>query len=268
MLKIPDFSSALQLAATMNMAFILAEYANSYSLLLLKKFFKFNELLEKLDGTCRSHIDANTVDSFVAHTVDGFSTQDKIEEIKRKINKKTEFLDKSKQNFKDRFEKDCNTKSFSYISLYMALYCIFSLLLAKFTELYDFVFLVWGVFTVLSLFWMVATFWWGEHERNWLKVNYCSLKSCTKSFLSIILISCILTTIVMLIVPTFNLHDYPIGEWIVVLSTILLPYLGFVVFIYKVWNVGRHIVEEMRQSYEEEENACVEIANEIDSYSK
>ena len=57
MLKIPDFSSALQLAATMNMAFILAEYANSYSLLLLKKFFKFNELLEKLDGTCRSHID-------------------------------------------------------------------------------------------------------------------------------------------------------------------------------------------------------------------
>lgn len=268
MLKIPDFSSALQLAATMNMAFILAEYANSYSLLLLKKFFKFNELLEKLDGTCRSHIDANTVDSFVAHTVDGFSTQDKIEEIKRKINKKTEFLDKSKQNFKDRFEKDCNTKSFSYISLYMALYCIFSLLLAKFTELYDFVYLVWGVFTVLSLFWMVATFWWGEHERNWLKVNYCSLKSCAKSFLSIFFASCILTTIVMLIVPTFNLHDYPVSEWIVVLSTILLPYLGFVVFIYKVWNVGRHIVEEMRQSYEKEENACVEIANEIDSYSK
>lgn len=93
MLKIPDFSSVLQLAATMNMAFILAEYANSYSLLLLKKFFKFNELLEKLDMVCRSHIDANTVDSFVAHTVDGFSTQDKIEEIKRKINKKTEFLD-------------------------------------------------------------------------------------------------------------------------------------------------------------------------------
>lgn len=63
-------------------------------------------------------------------------------------------------------------------------------------------------------------------------------------------------------------YDYPVSEWIVVLSTILLPYLGFVVFIYKVWNVGRHIVEEMRQSYEKEENACVEIANEIDSYSK
>lgn len=117
MLNITDFTSALQLAATLNMAFILAEYANSYSLLVLKKFFKFNEMLERLDKACRSHIDTNTVDSFVAHTVDGYSTQDKIEEIKRKVSKKSELLDKSKKDFQDRFEKDCNTKSFSYISL-------------------------------------------------------------------------------------------------------------------------------------------------------
>lgn len=50
MLNITDFTSALQLAATLNMAFILAEYANSYSLLVLKKFFKFNEMLERLDN--------------------------------------------------------------------------------------------------------------------------------------------------------------------------------------------------------------------------
>ena len=48
MLNITDFTSALQLAATLNMAFILAEYANSYSLLVLKKFFMFIEMLERL----------------------------------------------------------------------------------------------------------------------------------------------------------------------------------------------------------------------------
>ena len=183
MLNISDFSSALQLAATLNMAFILAEYANSYSLLVLKKFFKFNEMLESKDKACRSHIDTNIVDSFIAHTVDGYSTQDRIEDIKRKMSKKFESLDKSKQDFHNRFEKDCNTKSFSYISLYMALYCISSLLLAKFTELYIEIFLFWGIFTSFSLFWMIATFWWGEHDNNWLEVNYCSLKSCSKSFL-------------------------------------------------------------------------------------
>lgn len=268
MLNITDFTSALQLAATLNMAFILAEYANSYSLLVLKKFFKFNEMLERLDKACRSHIDTNTVDSFVAHTVDGYSTQDKIEDIKRKVSKKSESLDKSKQDFQKRFEKDCNTKSFSYISLYMALYCISSLLLAKFTELYVGIFLSWGIFTIISLFWMIATFWWGEHEHNWLKVNYCSLKSCTKSYLGIILTSIVLTCIVQNYIPTFNLHQLPVGEWIVVITTIVLPYLGFIVFVYKVWNAGKHIVEEIKKHYDTEETACKDIANEIDSYSK
>lgn len=268
MLNITDFTSALQLAATLNMAFILAEYANSYSLLVLKKFFKFNEMLERLDKACRSHIDTNTVDSFVAHTVDGYSTQDKIEEIKRKVSKKSELLDKSKKDFQDRFEKDCNTKSFSYISLYMALYCISSLLLAKFTELYVWAFLSWGVFTIISLFWMIATFWWGEHEHNWLKVNYCSLKSCTKSYLGIIVTSIVLACIVQHYVPTFNLHQIPVGEWLVVLPTIVLPYLGFIVFVYKVWNAGKHIVEDIKKHYDNEISACKDIANEIDSYSK
>lgn len=268
MLNITDFTSALELAATLNMAFILAEYANSYSLLVLKKFFKFNEMLERLDKVCRSHIDTNTVESFVAHTVDGYSTQDRIEDIKRKISKKSDSLDKSKQDFQTRFEKDCNAKSFSYISLYMALYCISSLLLAKFTELYVWAFLSWGIFTTISLFWMIATFWWGEHENNWLKVNYCSLKSCTKSYIWIVLTSVVLTLIVQHNFPTFNLHQYPVGEWIVVLSTIVLPYLGFIVFVYKVWNVGKHIVEDIKKHYENEESACKDIANEIDSYSK
>lgn len=268
MLNITDFTSALELAATLNMAFILAEYANSYSLLVLKKFFKFNEMLDRLDKACRSHIDTNTVESLVAHTIDGYSTQDRIEDIKRKISKKSDSLDKSKQDFHKRFEKDCNAKSFSYISLYMALYCISSLLLAKFTELYVWVFLSWGIFTIISLFWMIATFWWGEHEHNWLKVNYCSLKSCTKSYLWIVLTSVVLTLIVQHNFPTFNLHQHPVGEWIVVLSTIILPYLGFIVFVYKVWNVGKHIVEDIKKHYENEESACKDIANEIDSYSK
>lgn len=150
----------------------------------------------------------------------------------------------------------------------MALYCISSLLLAKFTELYVWVFLSWGIFTIISLFWMIATFWWGEHEHNWLKVNYCSLKSCTKSYLWIGLTSVVLTLIVQHNFPTFNLHIHPVGEWIVVLSTIFLPYLGFIVFVYKVWNVGKHIVEDIKKHYENEESACKDIANEIDSYSK
>ena len=268
MLNITDFTSALQLAATLNMAFILAEYANSYSLLILKKFFKFNEMLEGLDKACRNHIDSNTVDSFVAHTVDGYSTQDRIEDIKRKISKKSETLDKSKQDFTIRFEKDCNAKSFSYISLYMSLYCISSLLLAKITELYGSVFLFWGLFTTSSLFWMIASFWWGEHEHNWLKVNYCSLKSCTKAYLCTFVLSIVLTLVIQHYFPTFNLPQYPVGQWYVVLTTIVLPYLGFIVFIYKVWNVGKHIVEDIKKHYNDEERACKDIAKEIDSYSK
>lgn len=268
MLNITDFTSALELAATLNMAFILAEYANSYSLLVLKKFFKFNEMLERLDTLCRSHIDTNTVDSFVAHIVDGYSTQDKIEDIKRKISKKTEALNKSKQDFLNKFEKGCNTKSFSYISLYMVLYCIFALLLSKFTELYVWAFLSWGIFTMISLFWMIGAFCWGECKHNLLGVNYCSLKSCTKAYLCIIAISVVLTVIIYCFAPTFNFRRLPIGEWFVVLTTTVLPYLGFIVFIYKVWKVGKHIVEDIKRHYSNEERACIDIANDIDSYSK
>lgn len=268
MLNITDFTSALELAATLNMAFILAEYANSYSLLVLNKFFKFNEMLERFDKVCRSHIDTNTVDSFVAHIIDGYSTQDKIEDIKRKISKNFESLDKSKIDFHDRFEKECNNKSFSYISLYMALYCISSLFMARFTELYVWVFLAWGIVTIISLLWMTATFWWGEYEHNWFGVNFCSLKSCAKSYLYIIAISVLLTVVIYCYAPTFNFRQLPIGEWFVVLATIVLPYLGFIVYIYKVWKVGKHIVEDIKKHYSDEECACKEIAKEIDSYSK
>ena len=69
-------------------------------------------------------------------------------------------------------------------------------------------------------------------------------------------------------VPTFNLHQIPVGEWLVVLTTIVLPYLGFIVFVYKVWNAGKHIVEDIKKHYDNEISACKDIANEIDSYSK
>lgn len=267
MINISDFTSALELAATLNMAFILAEYTNSYSLLVLKKFFRFNELLKELDCKCRSYIDGNSADSLVVHIIDGFSTQDKIEEIKRKISKRKDSLEKSKCDFQNRFENECNAKSFSYISLYMSLYCILSLLLAKFTELYDYIYMTWSLFSGFSLLWMIASFLWGENESNWLKVNYCSLKSCTKSFLIIIILCFLVAFSIMTWFPTINVHNTFI-EWFVVLSTILLPYLGFVVFIYKVWKVGKLIVCDMREFYNNEESLCKEISDEIDTYSK
>jgi hypothetical protein len=94
-----EFTSLIQLSATLNIAFVAVEYAKSFAHAISTQVFKFHILIKTtFDNTKDLIVDQTTLDAIVPIDINGISTSMQIEDVRRRMEILKEEIDSSESN--------------------------------------------------------------------------------------------------------------------------------------------------------------------------
>lgn len=255
-LKLSNFSSLFEIAATLNLVFVVAEHAKQYGSTLTKNFFRSETDIEAKFEEIFSKVDKESVETMPAIVINNVSTESEIQEVKRNIHKLEESKAARINNFKKITDNRCVLTSFSFISLYMFLYSLTALYVEGLNET-AFTKCFWATYTILSLMILCMLYVFGEKENpKWIKKTL-SLTNCCVLFLLLIGIS-FLSVFYRLLAEPFSVYYWTIT---VPLST-LLPYLSFVVFLL----IIKKRLMELSTTLKKELNDFAEECGKVDAH--
>ena len=124
-----DFSPMIELAVTLNIAFVAVEYVKSYTNAVCNQLFNFADYLEESFEECKSLlVDEITLNSIPNTEINGKSIAGQVEQAKRTNEKISKDINKELNNFDIKIKNVCQSKSISAVSFWMFFYglsCLF-----------------------------------------------------------------------------------------------------------------------------------------------
>lgn len=229
-LKLSNFSSLFEIAATLNLVFVVAEHAKQYGSTLTRNFFRSNANILNIFNERYSRVDKETVNSITAIVINDVSTEGEIQQVKREIHKLEDSKNDRITKLESKTDNRCVLNSFSFISLFMFLYSLIALFIGGLNET-SFASSFYATFTLLSMIILIVVSYYGEKEKpKWITKNL-SLIRCCQLFVIVILLSSVCLLYGSIIEP-FKSYYWPI---VIILGT-LLPYLSFVIFMFLIRN--------------------------------
>lgn len=255
-MEISDFTSAIELAAGLNIVYVAAEFANSYTHRVVNKILKFEEFIRQSKLNCLLHLDEETLNTLTADDINGISTANKLESLKVRLEKEKDNIDQLQSELEALIKKKCQSRSFSFISLYLFLFCVLVLLFVGFKNIHEFMDLGWYIHSALSLILIILAFICGEHKSFFTSLSYCIY-----IFLSISIVS-FLAGYVVNGYPPFGTTIRSLGDMFIII-TVLTPYSGFIFYWLKMRLIASGLKKEMEIKVEEVEDRCAEIEKEI-----
>lgn len=253
-MNLNDFLSLIQLAAGLNAAYIVVGISQGYTHILLNKIFNIKQQIEAKFEPIKSTIRINqeTLDHITPSEVNGVSTYNKIEKVKRDyeiINKK---ISKAEENIENKANCDCEFRCFSGLSLMMFLYCCTLLFIAPFCS-------EWFLlpFTVLVLLHSVVG-WFAENAKS-----VCSLMWVICEFVISLVLSIVAYCAFKVWLNWNTLPDFW-GNSLIIVSA-LLPMVNFVIFFIKSLSKMKSIKENIDAQAKGIEQECVAIHREFDT---
>lgn len=230
-MTVNDFSSIIQLAATLSIVFVAVEYVKSYTSILCEKFFRFQDFVKQSFDECRNILtDFETLSHLSAVDIgNGKTTNEKIEEVKRR----NESLNKEIKDEEDRQNQvlpvACEAKSMSSICFYIGLYNIINLFIGSFepaapTFIHSFII----CFNALCALYVVFGWFVGEHDSKNVFLNYSTLSHPIYGLVTILVIS---VGVSLLLNNCMVLEPF---WWVFLCLSISFSYLNFIVFVFKI----------------------------------
>lgn len=173
-MTISNFSSLIQLSATISIAFVAIEYAKSFTRVLCENIFKFNEYTEFKFKKCFAKLpDQQTIENIDFKEIDKESANDLIEQQKRKRELLCKKLKSKQDGAKEMILRKCRIKSLSSMSLYVFMYDVLLLGISGFKGYQSFFIVFSFVLCACAILYMLAGW-----IRESLKVNN-KILSCT-----------------------------------------------------------------------------------------
>lgn len=255
---INDFSSFIEVAATLNIALVAIEYVKTYTRVLCNQVFKFQVFIEEsFQGCLDILIDKETLDHISDVEVGGKSTLHVIEGVKRKREQLVDRIDAKKKEFNDKIELTCEAKNVSSISLWLFLYGLSGLYIMGFADS-GFLKSVWGCLTFFTL--LYSCFGWCADDKNCsgskLK-DFSSLRHSIVFFVLALVISLILSFFVHGLVGFFTL------AWPYFLPvTPLFMYSNFIFAVVKIWKNATDIKKDIESSSKDIKDECLGLTDE------
>lgn len=223
-LQLPNFSSLFEIAATLNLVFVVAEHAKQYGSTLTKNFFQSQSNISKKFEERFNKVDKESVESMTAIVINGVSTEGEIQQAKRDIHKLEDSKNARTSNLIKQTENRCVLKSFSFISLFMFFYSIFALFVGGLNET-PFVKSFFATFSLLSVIVLCLVSCFGEKEKpQWITGNL-SLTKCCWCFFVVFLLS-LISIYYGNTIEMFSKYYWPIA----ILVSTILPFLSFIIF--------------------------------------
>lgn len=228
-----SFSALLQLAATINIAFIAVEYAQGYTHTLSKNIFRFPDQIKDAFGKLKNELpDDDTLNGLVPHQVDELNTTMLIEKIKRDKEICLSQIESTKSTLEAEINQICHSKSFPFLSLYFSIYCIIALFITGFSHTQNHLCLIsWDTYTILSFIMILVGWWRGELDNQWKYLNFTRLKHALTFTCIFLLLSFLCGLLLDKIL--YNYLSSPLICNIFVIASTILPFLNFIAFFYK-----------------------------------
>lgn len=235
-MQINSFSSLIELAASISIAFVAVEYVKSYTAILCERFFRFQDFITTSFDDCRKLLtDYETLHHIGALDVSGNSVNEIVESAKRKHESLNKEIKETENQKKNEMIIACQAKSMSSLCFFLFLQNVLLLFIGVFevdqTEItHSFIL----IFCILCLLYLLLGWFLGESDKSIKFFNFSSLRHPVRGFLLIVLLSAILALIVHF---WFRDGFYIFASnywWYFVTLNVVLSYFNFVVFVMKI----------------------------------
>lgn len=235
-MELTDFLTLIQLAAGLNIAFVAVEVAQGYTRILSDKVFNITQLLDNAFQELKSTISVNrtTLDNTHSTDVDGKSTTNKIEEIKREYEKLEKKIEQITDDITANSNLKCNFRCFSGLSLMIFFFCCTLIFLAPFNAI-SLAFLM----TLLTLIYSIGG--WFLYESR----LFCSLKVVIWEFTGGMIV-CIILWLCIRNWDVFKTFMQSAND-LTIITASLLPFVNFIAFFLKVIRRVQDIRQQISQ---------------------
>ena len=234
-MEINNFSAIIQLAATLCIAFIAVEYVKSFIGILCERFFKFQDFIADSFAECRLLLtDKETLEHIDPIIIDGKSTNSEIEEVKRQNEALTKEIDEEEGKKKEEMKIFCQVRSMSSLCFFLFMVNISLLMFGGIEKSFpDFSHVSVSFLNILSTAYLLCGWVIGECEYPRKYTDFSSLKHASISYVIIASLSLVIGIAVLLWKQKILLVVYYVWQYSVMVI-ILLTYLNFIVFTFKI----------------------------------
>ncbi len=263
-MTINDFSSLIQLSATMSIAFVAVEYVKSYTSILCERFFRFQDFVEQSFKECRDILtDKETLDHICPIDIEGRSTNIAIEDVKRKNESLTKEIEDEERAKKEEVATSCQARSMSSLCFFIFLFNTLLLFIGgienivpQFTHIYSI------IFCSLICIYVIIGWCIGEVENPKRFCDFSSLRHSIYSFLIIALVSIIACLIIM----NYNCFSINVDSfwWHILIGSILCSYMNFIIFVIKIGKKAALFKENVNTAKNKLKDKCKKAQSEVE----
>lgn len=260
-MMINDFSPMIELAVTLNIAFVAVEYVKSYTNAVCNQLFNFGQFLKDAYGECKSLlVDDITLNSIRVSDINGKSIASEIEKAKITREKISSEINDDLQSFKLKVEKVCQSKCISSVSLWLFLYGLSFLFCMGLDSIVEEecikMFFLW-----LTIFTFVYTILgWSIGEKGYKKsfFDFTSLRHAICSFVIGLCLSILLTYICL------QADKFVCSFSLIVVLGVLYMYSNFIVSSIMVWLKASKVKDEIKTNANAYKDKCKELRHDVD----
>lgn len=263
MIQIDNFSSLIELIATISIGFVAVEYVKSYTSILCEKIFQYVSFISKSYDECRELLtDQDTLEHIEVIDVGGKSIIDAVERLKLEHENLHKEIREEEEKLKNTIVEASQSKSLSSTCFYVFLSGIILLWTASLEEQWESrVHTFLSAYCFLSALYLLFAWILGEKDKTYTVLNFSSLRHSSICFITILFLSLICTFCFVL--PT-SIADFLKSEWLLpIVSYIVLSYLNFVVFACKISKQAMKFKHKITDSKEIMKNKCNAVKSEV-----
>lgn len=263
-MEINDFSTLIQLAATLNIAFVAVEYAKAYTHTLSEKVFKFQDFIKESFKKCYDLlVDRETLAHMEPVNIDGKSTVNKIEKAKRDYELVTKELDTEKDKLSVEVKVMCESKSLSSMSLWFFFYCTVALFLSGLEKYCTYSIKVfWSSLFILTIVFTLIGWICGEREKQIKYADFTLLRHCVVYFAGASLLSLTILIVLLFFHSPLLLSDLVWNSILIV--SVILPYINFVIYFIKTKQKAKAIKRKITTSASDIAKKCTILKTSVD----
>ena len=259
-MMLSDFSPMIELAVTLNIAFVAVEYVKSYTNAVCNQLFNFAEYLKQSFDECKSLlVDEITLHSIPNTEINGKSIVGQVEQAKISREKITSDINNELTNFQIKIENVCQSKSISAVSFWMffyglsCLFCMGIISISKEEQLE--LFILWQTF--FTIIYSIVGWLIGEKGYKNCCFNFTSLRHA--------LVSYIIGLVLSLFFTYFGyLHEMCIKIFpVICIFSVLYMYSNFVVSSCIIWFRASKVKKEIKTNVDEYKVKCNNLKDDV-----
>ena len=264
-MEINDFSALIQLTATLTIAFVAVEYVKSYTRVVCNRIFGLEKTVKDAFAECLKCLtDTETLEKITPPMISGKSTNNIVQEAQLKNETlRKEISDLEEKNLA-AIGTVCRAHSMSSLCFFLFMSSTMLLFLASLENrlgLYTHVACI--VLCICSVLYLVLGWCLGEKAKPVKCFNFASLRHPLYSVGIMVVITVIAVVLANVFINALFFQKIEGYWWIVLLVFLIVSYLNFVMFVFKIRSKSLGFLDEISKLKGTKKKECEDAQSDI-----